>query len=250
MIYYHNIEKWKDNWLWFQEMFSKHNMPWNNLYLLEVRNDGWTQEKIKEFSKFWEFVILDIFKRSGLSPEDFFYNLTGKNKLQVANTLSFLFRCGRGMPCSIQSDFSIRLGDLKVVPCHRMAYDQFNYGYMKVENDEIVDIEPLNVPMLLSVQSMNVANAPNCETCFIRSLCAGGCLGSQYEATGDPFIPINAVCALEHAKIMSALRAMKKIGVLDIVLSNRGILDNNKYITIKYLNDKYFKEENCNVEQN
>lgn len=247
MIYFNHIEKWKDNWLWFQDMFEKYNMPWNNLYLLEVRNEGWTQEKIKEFTKFWEFVIEDIFNRSGLNAHDFFYALTDTNKLPVANTLSFLFKCGRGMPCSIQSDLSIRLGDLKIVPCHRTAYDQFNYGYMKVENDEIVDIEPLNVAMLLSVQSMNVSNSPKCETCFIRSLCAGGCLGSQYEITGDLFIPINSVCALEHAKIISSIRALKKIGVLDLILSNKGLFDNNKYNVIKYLNDKYFKEEICNV---
>lgn len=168
--------------------------------------------------------------------------------MPVANTLSMLFKCGRGMPCSIQSDFSIRLGDLKIVPCHRTAYDQFNYGYMKVENNKIVDIEPLNVPMLLSVQSMNVSNSPKCETCFIRSLCAGGCLGSQYEITGDPFIPINSVCALEHAKVMATLKGLKKIGVLDIILSNNGLFDKNKYTVIKYFNDKYLnKEETCNA---
>jgi len=38
MIYSNNIERWKDNFLWFQENFKKYDIPWLSMYLLEVRN--------------------------------------------------------------------------------------------------------------------------------------------------------------------------------------------------------------------
>ena len=35
LMLYWNIEKWKDNFLWFQEMFCKYDIHPFNLYLLE-----------------------------------------------------------------------------------------------------------------------------------------------------------------------------------------------------------------------
>jgi hypothetical protein len=47
MIYSNKIEKWIDNFLWFQEMFEKYEIPYWHIYLLEVRNVEWTKTQLK-----------------------------------------------------------------------------------------------------------------------------------------------------------------------------------------------------------
>src|SRR5574344_455826 len=44
MLYSKSISNWKENFLWFQEKFSEYNINWWNLYLLEVRNDNWSNK--------------------------------------------------------------------------------------------------------------------------------------------------------------------------------------------------------------
>jgi len=56
-----------------------------------------------------------------------------------------------------------------------------------------------------------------CELCLIKHLCSGGCLGSQFETTGDLFSPIPSVCQLEHAKIRAMITAYKELRVFDLI---------------------------------
>ena len=44
-----SIEKWIDNYKWWIKMLKKYDLPMDYLMMLEVRNDDWTDEKIKEF---------------------------------------------------------------------------------------------------------------------------------------------------------------------------------------------------------
>ena len=102
----------------------------------------------------------------------------------------------------------------------------------QAENDEIVDLDVKNIELFLAVNSVKVENMPYCETCIIKNLCNGGCLGSQYEETGDLFTPIPSVCRLEFAKISSLIKAFKKIGVYDEI---KGIVGQEKKVNLDAL---------------
>ncbi|MEW6106319.1 MAG: hypothetical protein AB1563_08160, partial [Bacillota bacterium] len=44
-------------------------------------------------------------------------------------------------------------------------------------------------------------------------MCAKGCLGSQYESTGDFLSPIPTVCQLEHGKLWGMIEGYKSTGL-------------------------------------
>jgi len=197
MIYANRIEYWKDNFEWFISMFEKHGFNGYPLYLLEVRNEEWTEEQMK------------IFK-------DFVYWLTDwciKNRRdlfkQGFNILSsILSTIGRGIGCGLQSALYVRMGDLAIVPCHRTSYEGLNYGKFKVEKDEIVGMESDNVENMIATYSFDADNLPVCECCMIKHLCSHGCMGCQFETVGDMFVPNPNVCKLEHAKIIGFVKAL------------------------------------------
>ncbi len=230
MIYSDNIDKWQKNFLWFQDMFSKYGIDWRNIYLLEIRNIEWTAEQCVQFGQFLEFLVdwtwnkceksYDVFRK-------FIFEQKGFNMLA-----SWLSTVGRGIGCSIQSTMCLRVGDLTFAPCHRLHYKFMETGTFLVENDEIVDLDVKNIELFLAVNSVKVENMPYCETCIIKNLCNGGCLGSQYEETGDLFTPIPSVCRLEFAKISSLIKAFKKIGVYDEI---KGIVGQEKKVNLDAL---------------
>lgn len=202
MIYSKHIEKWKDNFLWFQEMFQKHNIDWKSLYLLEVRNQEWTIEQLKELYKFIRFIINWSYKESGL-PKEEFPQFAFRNRL--FNLFSIFSKTGRGIGCSIQSTMQLRLGDLTTTLCHRNSYKELNLFKFVVENNKITGVEDINLPLLISMYSSKTTNFPYCETCTIKDLCLGQCLGAMYEINKSNFVPIPTVCLLEHTKVAAIL---------------------------------------------
>lgn len=79
MIYSNRIEHWKNNFLWFQENFKKYDLPFWNIYLLEVRNVEWTSKQCTEMGKFMRFLI------------QWTFNFFNGNKKEFLN---FIFRNG------------------------------------------------------------------------------------------------------------------------------------------------------------
>jgi radical SAM protein with 4Fe4S-binding SPASM domain len=208
MIYNEKIEKWIDNFLWFQENFEKHDLDWKSLYLLEVRNKEWTKNQLKEFYKFIRFVIKWTYQKAKIPKEDF-PKFTFQNKL--FNLFSMFSTTGRGIGCSIQSTMQLRLGDLTTTLCHRNSYDELNLFKFKTDDTEITGIESINPSMLISMFSSKTKNFPFCEHCLINEFCSGQCLGSMYETNKDNFIVIPTVCALEHIKVAAILDELKEL---------------------------------------
>jgi radical SAM protein with 4Fe4S-binding SPASM domain len=216
MIYSQHISSWQANFLWFQEMLRKHDIPWSNIYLLEVRNAEWTLSDIEEYGKFIQFLTrwaFDMCQRDKKQFIDFIFK-TGFNTLR-----SIMSTVGRGLGCSIQSTFHLRLGDLAIVPCHRLSYSPFITGHLEVENHQVVGVKAHNVELYLAIESIDGKNMPFCETCLVRSLCSLCCLGSNFETTGDLFSPIPSVCQLEHHRVKSEIDVLKDLGVLGMFLS-------------------------------
>jgi radical SAM protein with 4Fe4S-binding SPASM domain len=210
MIYNEKIEKWIDNFLWFQENFEKHNLDWKSLYLLEVRNKEWTKPQLKEFYKFIRFIIKWSYHKSGLSKEQFSKFVLQHKLFNIFHIFTIL---GRGISCSIQSAMQLRLGDLTTTLCHRNAYKELNLFKFKTDK-HITGIETINTPMLISMFSSKNSNFPFCESCAIKEFCTGQCLGSMYETNKDNFIPIPTVCNLEHIKVAAIIDELKELDLL------------------------------------
>lgn len=212
MVYSEEIDKWIDNFLWFQENFERYGIDWKSLYLLEVRNAEWSKSQLKSFYKFIRFVINWTYKRANIDKEEF-PKFAFKHKL--FNLFSMFSTTGRGIGCSIQSTMQLRLGDLTTTLCHRNSYKALNLFRFKVEGGEIQGIESINPSLLITMFSAKTTNFPFCETCAIKDLCSSQCLGAMYEVNRDNFIPIPTVCALEHAKIAAVLDELKELNLLE-----------------------------------
>lgn len=211
MVYSNKIERWIDNFLWFQEKMAEYNLPWSSLYLLEVRNVEWTLQQTKDYYKFIKFIIHWAWDKCGSNFTSFSEFL---RKGRGFNILSFPFgKVGRGIGCSIQSTMTVRIGDLSIVPCHRLAYKHFDSGKFVVDDDRIVGIEADNLELWLAIQSLQNTASPYCERCILTDMCSGGCLGSQYEVTGDMFTPIPTVCRLFYTKLGAVVDAYKELGI-------------------------------------
>ena len=221
MVYSKLIENWQKNFLWFQKMFEKYNIPHWNIYLLEVRNSDWSKKQLSDFIKFIDFLVYWTFKNKCESNKEIFTNfvLNRKGYNILSNSLT---KTGRGVGCSIQSTMQIRMGDLSIVPCHRTSYTPFLEAKFKVKNNRINGIESINPEVLIGITSFQGENMPYCENCTIKYLCSKGCMGSQFEINGDMFTPIPTVCKLEHAKIYALLKSLKKYGLYDNIYKSIG----------------------------
>jgi radical SAM protein with 4Fe4S-binding SPASM domain len=235
MVYSNNIENAKKNFLWWQEQMEKYNLPWNNLYMLEVRNAEWTVGQTQKYTEFIEFLLRWVWDKLGQDKARF---VDWISKEHGFNIIGMPFaKTMRGMPCSIQSCMTLRLGDLTVIPCHRTAYKHMETAKMLTEDGKITGFEAKNIELWFAIQAIHNTVYPFCEGCNINNLCSGGCLGAQYEATGSLFTPIPSVCRLVHAKIATLVKVFLDFGVYTELLvrldkaTGRDLERIRKYIT-------------------
>lgn len=216
MVYSHNIEKAKDNFLWWQEKYDEFGLDWTRMYFLEVRNPEWTLAQTKEYAEYIKFLVRWSYDKVNRDKERFIHFLLRNNGFNILGTP--FIQTGRGMPCSIQACLTLRLGDLTVIPCHRTAYKHMETASMIVEDEKITGFNAKNVELWFSIQSLDSEVYPYCEICSIKHMCKGGCLGAQYEATGNLFAPIPSVCRLYHAKIVALIEVLVELDVFDMTM--------------------------------
>lgn len=204
MIWSEHIEDWKDNFLWFQEKFKKHELRWDHLYLLQVRDKEWTDEQIKYFSEFIYFLLEFSYKKEKENLIEWIFSSSG------FNILSQPFRhSGKGLSCAIQTSLPIRLTDMKVFPCHRLSYSGFEIGQYIDDINEGLIFKTKNTSLGLTIYGIDKKSQPVCHKCKINNLCTGGCLGSQYETNGSMFIPIQSVCKLNYILVCTIIKFLK-----------------------------------------
>ena len=234
MVCNSNINKWKDNFLWFINMLEKHEMDRYFLYLLEVRNNDWNIEQTKEYVRFIEFLFDWVWKDI---KEDKLELISRISKSKVFNILSSPFLSNiRGIGCSIQTFVAVTLGDLTIPNCHRLAYSPLIGGRFIVENNKITGMKAENLVTYINIKSFESKVQPYCKSCLIKHFCQRGCLGSQYETTGNMFTPIPTVCRLYHGKVFTLLKKLKDCDILPQLLP---ILTLNQSKSIKI-----FEKEN------
>lgn len=211
---------------------------------LEVRNDDWTEEHIKEYIDWLNFLI-DIDKKEYFDNDNknFFDELYTK-KFEQYKEITYLPYClfkFKETSCTIGKMVCVRLGDLAICPCHRTSYDKYILGKFVVDNDKIVDIKANNVQLASAIYLTSALIKPKCNECSINLLCVKGCLGSQYETTNDIFYPVESVCQLEKVKNIFLYYKFKKM------MEESNI--KNSYPLIKELNievEKLLEQEDFN----
>lgn len=218
MLYSHGIEKWKDNFLWFQNMFEKYNIPFYQIYILEVRNEEWSQKQLEYYSEFIDFLIKWTWEnkvdRNIEKFMQFLFTERGYNILTNS-----IYKRSRGTSCGLQTTMYVRAGDLAIVGCHRQSYNGYEFGKFIVENDKIVDIEAKNIEFALAMAQVSIDTLPYCERCPLKSVCMGTCNGASLEYMGDSFTPMPIVCELVYRKTIQLIKSLKDINVYDEFLN-------------------------------
>ena len=215
MIYSDGIEKWKKNFMWFQDMFDKYDMPHNNIFLLEVRNQEWSDQDVQEFREFVTFVHEWVYQNIAKGDKGKFLEL-----IKEGNTINMIYGLigstkHKGMPCSIQNDLQVRLGDLHFGPCHRTSYKGFEFGKFKNDGHTITGVEAINAEMAMAIYGLDHETFQGCQTCPIRPICNKTCLGANIEDTGEIFSPNPKSCQLGFGKVLGALDFYKNNNMLD-----------------------------------
>jgi radical SAM protein with 4Fe4S-binding SPASM domain len=232
MIYSYNIENWIDNFLWFYYLTDQ-------LYLLEVRNAEWTEEQSRQLFFFMKFIIHFLFQQAGKNKEEFF-KMINKTNRGYNILLSPFMRIGRGMGCSMQSTLNFQMNDLSIIPCHRTSYDELVTGKFIPNEDGSYDFEPKNVEYYIAEHSTVITRTHPCVSCNVNEICPGGCLGSNYESTGDVFTHHPNMCRMEHYKIAGIVTGLKEIDCLSKFADNTDLRRKSQVENIL----KIFGEEN------
>ena len=240
MISYETIDYAIENYKWWVYQNEKH-FP-NRLDfmppMLEVRNDGWTSESIKKYEAFLEYVLMDRLKRCQNDPsllarnifcsEDYLkkYDYTfscGKPFSMDPLRLSYRGKRDNRMSCTLGHGLVINCANLSFVPCHRLAYPQFEGGYFEFNEDktEIVGIQAKeSVNAYYNQIFTNVNYKPKCITCENKHFCLGQCNGASFEYSQEPFIPVPSVCDLLNAKVNYLVKRYHELGLFHYLLQN------------------------------
>lgn len=221
MIGAKGIERWCDNFDWYVDNIMKYFQcskidAIRKIYLLEVRNPDWKVEEIEHFKKFithytdesFDAVDRDVFRYA----DEFLFS---KGNSLFAGITGF---CSRGMGCSIQQSFSVRLGDLALVPCHRTSYHGYNGCRLILEEGKKeLDVELENPESYMLVNSFDSRTGVKCCDCPINRICNMYCCGTNFEVNKDFYLPVETVCDLQFAKAHCMATNLKRIGVLKML---------------------------------
>lgn len=220
MVSAYSIEKWVENFKWWESKCLQYDMNvFDRLMMLEVRNDDWTTEKIQEYNKFMNFLMEKEYEAADKSAEKLtnrFYNLVCDNRKYTGYTPFIITEASTTSPCTISNHLTIRVGDLAICPCHRLAYNKFLYGHFIVEDNKIIDIKANNPQMAIRLLYTNQKDGSfGCDSCHFKSYCLRGCYGSQYENMKDPFFPVKSVCDFFEEKFKNLVVQYRKYGITD-----------------------------------
>ena len=172
-----------------------------------------------------EYIVLDRIKQCNNSIEEFTYHLfigDGKNNTlprihsydPIDLKVSWSDFGNDSLTCGIQRELAINVQNLSIVPCHRLTYPQFKAGIFKVENDEIISIEPNNISTWATIFYAKNSTLPQCYSCNYSKICSKGCLGAQFEYSGELLFPIPDVCRMQQAVISFLIKMYADIGVI------------------------------------
>ena len=213
---------------WFKEKLKEYD-SWQKVpFILEVRNDDWTNESIENYKQFLKHIFENQLNECNNDINVMAYSLfvgDGANNtpkdMDQGNPIYFINTTNRNstqnrMTCALQSTVHIRIGDLAIVPCHRTCYKHLIGGYFNLnkEKTKIIGIESYNATSYIGIKSFNPTYAPKCLECWCRDICLKGCLGAQIEVYGDFSVPCLSVCHFFQEKYSYLLKLYYETGIL------------------------------------
>lgn len=252
MISAENIDVWCENIDWWYDMYKKFDLAapggYYQPYMLEVRNGNWTPETIELHNKFLEYFMKKRFELCGSDKTKFVHHLLigtdedgnlpfpqGCDPLDLKSSSSTSSNFDK-MSCGAQSMIHFNCTNLSLVFCHRMAYPLYTGGYFKTdeEKNHIIDIDPYNVSAYITMKTAKTTTFPLCAKCKYFSLCKLGCLGAQTEDSGEPYMPIKAVCAFNKVKYEKLIDLYYQYGVYDIGVKKGWLTKDKSWLTFIY----------------
>lgn len=220
------IDQWPENLQWWIEKSEQYNHNLlDKVMMLEVRNpNSWNDQTITSYLKFLK-QITEYFAGTlnnnieTLLRETFEMIPAKESALKRATYFPWSLRTTNRASCSVTQSMCVRLGDLMICPCHRLAYPKLNYGQYIVENNEIVGIEANNIAGVVNHYITGHDGYLKCDSCVFSSMCVKGCHGAQFEDSKEYLYPIASVCEMQKAKILyilyNILELVKQIQVDD-----------------------------------
>lgn len=235
MISAESISTSIQNYDWWVDQLTN---PENILYgrkdiqpmMLEVRNgqNSWNETTIGEYLKLLNHIFDFRFKLNGKDPAKMAYHLVkgdgqdGSAKGCDEYDPIFIYPMNSGprrpnslLTCGLGSSLQIYLADLSIVPCHRLAYEEFIGGKFIANEAELTDLIPLNTSGYAGIVMGNNVNQPRCNQCHLYDFCIRGCLGAQYEETGEVYCPIDSVCNFFDKKHEFLIKKYSETGILE-----------------------------------
>lgn len=210
MVYSKDISKWIDNFEWFQAKMEEYDIPWYEIYLLQVRNLEWTDDEITDLQKFIKHIYYFAWEKCQQNKEKFSQFIFKEHGFNLLGEMIGIVN--RGLGCAIQTTLHVRVSDLAIVPCHRLGYDDFLFGHLSFDENNNIFFNCKHLELMLAIEGFHHQNGPGCEFCNIRSLCLGPCLGAQQEANNNMFVNIPSVCKMEHAVFLAICQCIKETG--------------------------------------
>lgn len=242
--YKENYDFWIDNIMKYNCAFEKNGSKVYNIPMfLEVRDpEQWDSpevlEKYREFLLYMAEKDLKSYHNNNLEEfamhviDDFsddMKNLGLYNKIQPYPIGLPTF--STKIPCSIQNGMVCRVGDLAIVPCHRTCYPNMLYGHFTTneDNTKITGVNGDKIGLAYKIQTCNPSRSfLKCSECSIKSICIKGCLGSQYENTGELFGSQENVCNMFKTKYRTIHEICEKYGIYEIANNNILIPDERR----------------------
>lgn len=221
MVSSYNVKHWIENYQWWMEKFNQYDFSLPALMMLEVRNNDWTDETIAQYCEFLDYLINStVTQNFNNNTEEFLLHLLSLKESENFSDNYFpyaLTEANNFASCSIASHLTVRLGDLALCPCHRTAYNKYLFGKFVIQDNKIVDIEGNNPYMAIRIlMANNEYSSLGCDSCVYQKFCLKGCYGSQYENTGDPFLPVPSVCKFFKHKYDFLAKKYIDLGFYDI----------------------------------
>lgn len=238
-----NIQNGIKNYIWWKEQFAKYyadkgpNAYSPLPYWLEARNDEWTSDKIQLYLDLLDYMVEDRLTMCNDNIDELAFHLFSGSgdhgtlpallhfDLLNINPIGGGTEVGSNVhSCSLAGLVCINVSNFAIVPCHRLTYRQFKGGHFIVdENNKIIDAEPYNIGTYLNMVLMPAAAHPTCSQCTYNSLCHKGCIGAQFEASGEPFLPCLSVCDLYKNWYRHLIVKYDEMGILESGY-NQGII--------------------------
>ena len=212
MIAPENIGAWKKNLDWYMD-YIFNNVESGAFYLLEVRNDNWTDQNLIDLREFVLYLgqkLLALYGTKEALATDLLARGSIFNMYRSYSTI-----LNRGLTCSLQTQLYLRAADMAVVPCHRLSYPEYISGYL---DPSTLELSAENVEVYIAELQANKLQLPQCATCDINYLCSGPCLGANVETTGTLFTPAPTMCRMEHTLQLSLIESFMDIGIIDSII--------------------------------